>query len=74
LFSNAVEGTRELQRRSLELNGALEEANRRLASYESKLAERAISCAPNNNVIVELETMYPQTIEKKPVSGDIELF
>ena len=28
----------------------------------------------HNNIIVEQETMYLQTIEKKPVSGDIELF
>lgn len=28
----------------------------------------------HNNVILEQETMYLQTIEKKPVSGDIELF
>jgi chemotaxis protein CheD len=28
----------------------------------------------HNNVIVEQETQYLQTIEKKPVSGDIELF
>lgn len=28
----------------------------------------------HNNIIVEQETLYLQTIEKKPVSGDIELF
>ncbi len=28
----------------------------------------------HNNTIVELETQYLNTIEKKPVSGDIELF
>jgi chemotaxis protein CheD len=28
----------------------------------------------HNNTIVELETKYLQTIEEKPVSGDIELF
>lgn len=30
--------------------------------------------ALHNNTIVEQETMYLQTIEEKPVSGDIELF
>ena len=30
--------------------------------------------ALHNNTIVELETQYLQTIEQKPVSGDIELF
>jgi chemotaxis protein CheD len=28
----------------------------------------------HNNTIAEQETQYLQTIEKKPVSGDIELF
>jgi len=28
----------------------------------------------HNNIIVELETKYLETIEQKPVSGDIELF